>query len=62
MPPKEIEGRKPQILAILGLKIDPLSPPFHNARKIGKSKNNKVNLWLWQDVHTKHGGGPPTHL
>jgi len=23
---------------------------------------NRVNLWLGEDVHTKHGGGPPPPL
>ena len=30
----------------------------------GKSRNlnNKVKLWLGEDVHTKHGGGPHPSL
>jgi len=33
----------------------------HHSLMQGKSANlnNSVNLWLYEHVHTKHGGGPP---
>ena len=35
-----------------------MSPAIPYAGKIGESKTIWVNLWLGEDVHTKHGGVP----
>jgi len=59
-PLKNFRGENPQFSPICRPKIDTLSPAIPNAGKIGKSKTI-VNIWLGEDVHTKHGGGtPPT--
>jgi len=56
--PNKFEGQKNHFLDFK-TKIDTLSTTIPLDGKNRVIENNRVHLWLGEDVHTRHGGGPP---
>jgi len=64
-PLTNLRGEKPPFLRIFGPKLTLWAPPFPNALKIRKSKNNSVSLWLCEQYWAcpyQTWWGSPTHL